>query len=180
MAEMKKTRLPQQRRSIDKKKKIIDAAYEVFCAKGFYKTTTIEIARRAGVSIGCLYSYFADKNDLFTVILDRYDAEFDALRVQSLEPVNGTPRSHADVVRAVMMALLEEHEASRELNREIMMLSFSDPAIAARKRAAGREDPGGRSELPGGQSGGPAAHRSGCRDRGGLEDHQQPCRRNCL
>jgi AcrR family transcriptional regulator len=132
MAETKKTRLPQQQRSIDKKKKILDAAYEVFCTKGFYKTTTIEIARRAGVSIGSLYSYFADKNDLFTAILDRYDSEFDALRVRALEPVDGTPRSHAKLIRSIMTALLEEHEASRELNREIKMLSFSDPAIAAR------------------------------------------------
>ena len=84
------------------------------------------------MSIGCLYSYFADKNDLFTVILDRYDSEFDALRVRSLEPVDGVPRTHAGVVRSIMTALLEEHEASRELNREVKMLSFSDPAIAAR------------------------------------------------
>jgi len=132
VAEEKKTRAPQQRRSIDKKKKILDAAYQVFCARGFYKTTTIEIARRAGVSVGTLYSYFSDKNDLFNVILDRYDSEFDALREQALDPGHGRPRSHREVIRAVMTTLLEQHEASRELNREIKILSFSDPAIAAR------------------------------------------------
>lgn len=132
MEETRKTRSPQQRRSIDKKERIIDAAYTVFCAKGFYKTTTIEIAKKAGVSIGCLYSYFSDKNDLFTVILDRYDAEFDAARERALQPVDGETRTHAEVIRAVMTALLEEHEGSRELNREIKVLSFSDPAIATR------------------------------------------------
>lgn len=132
MAKKKGTRAPQQQRSIDKKKKILDAAYETFCAQGYYKTTTIEIARRAGVSIGCLYSYFADKNDLFNAILDRYDAEFDAARTRALESTDGKPGSHADVIRGVMTALLKEHEASRELNREIKMLAFSDPSIAAR------------------------------------------------
>jgi len=132
MAEEKKIRAPQQRRSIDKKKKILDAAYGVFCAKGFYKTTTIEVARRAGVSVGTLYSYFSDKNDLFNVILDRYDSEFDVLRARVLDPGDGKPRTHREVVRAVMTTLLEQHEASRELNREIKILSFSDPAIAAR------------------------------------------------
>ncbi len=139
MEKAKKTRSPQQRRSIDKKEKILDAAYQVFCAKGFYKTTTIEIARRAGVSIGSLYSYFTDKNDLFTAILDRYDAEFDALRMRALDPGDGRPRTPAEVIRSVMAALLQEHEASKELNREIKMLSFSDPAIAAREKAQVRK-----------------------------------------
>lgn len=139
MEHAKKIRLPQQRRSIDKKEKILDAAYEVFCAKGFYKTTTIDVARRAGVSIGSLYSYFADKNDLFTAILDRYDAEFDAARTRALDPGDERPRAPAEIIRAVMLALLEEHEATRELNREIKMLSFSDPAIAARQEEQARK-----------------------------------------
>ncbi len=47
----RKTRAPQQKRSIDKKEKIVVAAYAVFCSKGFYKTTTVDIARAAGVNI---------------------------------------------------------------------------------------------------------------------------------
>ena len=84
------------------------------------------------MSIGSLYSYFADKSDLFNVTLDRYDSEFDALRARVRDPADGTLRTHAEVMRAVVTALLEEHEASRELNREIKMLSFSDPAVATR------------------------------------------------
>jgi len=132
MAKKRKTRAPVQQRSVEKKGKILDAAYKVFCAKGFYKTTTVEIARRAGVSIGSLYSYFVDKNDLFSVVLDRYDSEFDALRARTVAPVGGKARTPAETVRTILTALLEEHEASRALNREIKMLSFSDPAIAAR------------------------------------------------
>ena len=132
MSEPRKTRDPRQKRSIDKKEKIVDAAYTVFCEKGYYKTTTIDVARQAGVSVGTLYSYFKDKNDLFTVILDRYEREFDALRERALEPGDGRPRTYPEMIRAVIVALLEEHEASRELNREIKILAYSDPAIAAR------------------------------------------------
>lgn len=127
----KQIRAPKQKRSIDKKEKILAAAYGVFCSKGFYKTTTIEIARRAGVSIGCLYSYFKDKDDLFMVILDRYMKEFESVREKALFPADGKPHTHAEIVRSIMMALLQEHEATRELNREMKVLSYSNPAIAA-------------------------------------------------
>ena len=132
-AQEKSTRAPQQKRSIDKKKRILEAAFETFCRQGYYKTTTTQVAKGAGVSIGCLYSYFTDKYSLFTAIMERYDSEFDAARTRALETVDGKPRAHAQTIRAVMTSLLEAHEASRELNREIAILAFSDPAIAARK-----------------------------------------------
>lgn len=133
VAVSKGTRAPRQRRSIEKRDRILEAAYATFCEQGYYKSTTIEIARRAGVSVGCLYSYFADKYDLFVAILDRYEGGFETARTRALEAVDGRTRTHAEVIRAVMTSLLQEHEATRELNREIGILAFSDPAIAARK-----------------------------------------------
>lgn len=67
---MKKTvpvREPRQKRSIEKKEKIIQAGFELFCERGYQNTNTNEIAERAGVSIGTLYSYFEDKKSIFMV-----------------------------------------------------------------------------------------------------------------
>ena len=140
MGETTKTRAPQQKRSIDKKNKIVEAAFKVFCDKGYYRTTTIEVAKAAGVSVGCLYSYFKDKYELFTVILDRYDQEFDSVRERALRPAGGpTLRTYSEMVRGLIEALLEEHEVSREMNREIKVLSYSDPAIAARIERQGEK-----------------------------------------
>ena len=55
---MTKTRVPTQKRSIEKREKIIKAGFDLFCEKGYYKTNTAEIAKYAGVSTGALYSYF--------------------------------------------------------------------------------------------------------------------------
>ena len=52
------TRVPIQKRSIEKKQKILDAGFELFCKKGYYKTNTIEIAKHAGVSTGAFYRLF--------------------------------------------------------------------------------------------------------------------------
>lgn len=65
-----------QKRSIEKKTKIIIAGLDLFCEKGFYNTNTVEIAKAAGVSTGTVYSYFKDKKDIyiasFEYFLDSY------------------------------------------------------------------------------------------------------------
>lgn len=69
-------RKPMQKRSIEKKTKIIKAGLDLFCKKGFYNTNTVEIAKTAGVSTGTVYSYFKDKEDIyiasFKYFLDSY------------------------------------------------------------------------------------------------------------
>ncbi|MBF2595554.1 TetR/AcrR family transcriptional regulator, partial [Listeria welshimeri] len=62
---MADVRTPIQKRSLEKKQKIINAGFELFCEKGYYQTSTNEICKRAGVSTGALYSYFTDKKDIF-------------------------------------------------------------------------------------------------------------------
>ena len=62
---MNDIREPIQKRSIEKKKRILDAGFTLFCEKGYYKTNTIEIAKNAGISTGALYSYFKDKKQIY-------------------------------------------------------------------------------------------------------------------
>ena len=67
-------REPIQKRSIEKKTKIIKAGLDLFYKKGFYNTNTVEIAKIIGVSIGTVYSYFKDKED-YTKIKNKQLAE---------------------------------------------------------------------------------------------------------
>jgi AcrR family transcriptional regulator len=50
---------------------ILDAATQVFAAKGFEAATIREIARVAGVADGTIYTYFKNKAALLLAILDR-------------------------------------------------------------------------------------------------------------
>ena len=69
-------REPMQKRSIEKKTRIIKAGLDLFCEKGFHNTNTVEIAKAAGVSTGTVYNYFKDKKDIyiasFEYFLDSY------------------------------------------------------------------------------------------------------------
>ncbi len=75
-AQERGTRIPLQKRSIAKKNAIMIAAKEMFLEKGYLSTNTNEIAERAGISVGTLYSYFKDKRDIFLCIMDECNLEF--------------------------------------------------------------------------------------------------------
>ncbi len=55
---------------------LLDAAEEVFGRKGFYATTLKEVAELAGFSVGSVYSFFANKDDLFRQVYLRRGNEF--------------------------------------------------------------------------------------------------------
>ena len=56
-------------------RQIIDAAVQLFINQGFHKTTTRQIARAAGFSIGSLYEYIASKEDILYLVCDAIHAE---------------------------------------------------------------------------------------------------------
>lgn len=67
---LKRERLPSDIRSLQIQK----AGKEVFISKGFTKTTMTDIYKQAGISTGCLYSYYKRKNDiLYDLILEKFN-----------------------------------------------------------------------------------------------------------
>jgi AcrR family transcriptional regulator len=66
--------LVQRRRS-----QIIAAAVELFARQGYYNTTILDVARKAGVSSGLIYQYVTDKEDVLLLalmsVLDLYRQE---------------------------------------------------------------------------------------------------------
>src|SRR3954453_7972927 len=55
---------------------LLDAAEEVFSRKGFHDTTLKEVAELAEFSVGSVYSFLANKDDLFRQIFVRRGDEF--------------------------------------------------------------------------------------------------------
>ena len=71
---------------------ILDAAEAVFARKGFHDATVKEIAAAAEFSVGGVYSFFEDKDDLFVQIYLRRGSEFMAgMRAVLEQP--GSPRA---------------------------------------------------------------------------------------
>lgn len=67
-------------REQDRRQQILDAAQQVFAAKGFDGTSIKDLAKAAKVSPGLLYWYFKDKTDLLVSLLtERIEAGLGAL-----------------------------------------------------------------------------------------------------
>jgi AcrR family transcriptional regulator len=70
---------------------LLDAAEEVFGAKGFHDTTLKEIADLAEFSVGSVYSFFENKDDLFLSVFLRRGEEM-LPEMRAVVNGQGTPR----------------------------------------------------------------------------------------
>lgn len=72
-----------------RRKQMIRGAVKLFKEKGFHRTTTREIAKEAGFSIGTLYEYIRAKEDILFLICDGIYDEVQK-RLSTLEMEEGT------------------------------------------------------------------------------------------
>ena len=72
----------------ERRGQILRAAVKLFSQQGYYTTTIQQIAREAGVSIGLIYQYFGDKDDILLLslklVLETYEREI-PLRIEGLK-----------------------------------------------------------------------------------------------
>jgi len=71
-SDTKHVRPPKQERSRQKFDFIVEAATRILSMSGYAALTTNEVARVAGVSIGSVYEYFRNKDEIVAVIVDRH------------------------------------------------------------------------------------------------------------
>lgn len=80
-------------------RQIVDAAVQLFIEQGFHKTTTRQIARAAGFSIGSLYEYIASKEDILYLVCDAIHAEVERGVSQAMAGASGGHNPLAEVIR---------------------------------------------------------------------------------
>ena len=122
-------RKPIQKRSIEKKEKIIQSGFELICKKGYYNTNTAEIAKNASVSTGIVYQYFKDKHDIFIEALKKYadNIFYPMLNI----PLKEFDKNDLDkIVRNMIENFIQNHKLSQSAHEEIMAMAHSDKDVA--------------------------------------------------
>ncbi len=135
---------------------VIQAAEQVLVETGYAASSTNAIARRAGVSIGSLYQYFAGKEDVFRAVVQRHRAAVMPLVASALarmaEPENDWVEVVLDLLRTMarvnaddprLMAALEgelgwlEHEGDEEfeLSEQVAEILRLRTSLPPRQRA---------------------------------------------
>ena len=127
---MSDTRMPTQKRSIEKRYKIIEKGFELMCEKGFYNVSTPDIAEAAGVSTGIIYQYFNDKKDIFIEGVKNYSntimfptltiLKTDKIKIDNIE----------ELLKSMIDSFIKKHTISKRAHEELMAMSHLDDDIA--------------------------------------------------
>jgi AcrR family transcriptional regulator len=103
----------------EKRRQILDGAYQVFTQRGFDASSMSDIAAAANVSKGTLYVYFADKEHLFFALIER---EREAQKREAFAALEDDP----DMERALF-----------NLGRKLSCLLTSEFAMSAHRIVVG-------------------------------------------
>ena len=123
-------REPIQKRSIEKKEKIIKAGFELICKNGYYNTNTAEIAKEAGVSTGIVYSYFNDKHDILLEGIKRYANSIFYPSIDFLNNMQITSANIEETIEKVINQFINNHQLSQSAHEEITSMAHSDKDVA--------------------------------------------------
>ena len=104
-----------------KKETILKTAARLFATQGFEATTTIQIAREAGVTEPLIYYHFKGKDDLFTSIIAATFSEYFS-RIDALEKKQGSPFGQ-------IRKLIElQYDIAAEMPDEVQLVANACPA----------------------------------------------------
>ena len=119
-------RIPKQKRSRERKSRIMETALDLFSRNGLNKTSSNEIAKKAGVSIGTFYSYFENKKTLFLEILkehlDNFITGIYTLQTDDSIALKENIRSHIQKTFTVF-------DLHPSFHKEALVSKFSDPDV---------------------------------------------------
>ncbi|KJQ58805.1 TetR/AcrR family transcriptional regulator [Streptococcus gordonii] len=125
----KLVRKPVQKRSLDKLNTILVVSKELFAKKNYFNVTTNEIAKEAGISIGTLYSYFSNKEEILSLILKDYNESFIVIfnQLNTSENLELFSSDYKGWIKKLIDNLISLED--KEFHAQIEMLSYSIPEV---------------------------------------------------
>jgi len=110
---------PQQSRSRATVSAILDGMVRVLDQEGYDAATTTRVAEVAGVSVGTLYQYFSNRDDILDALQDR---EFErSTQMMQRMLADTSPKTGRDIARKVVQGLLEIYAESPALHRVLVL-----------------------------------------------------------
>ena len=109
-ASVKDERLVEKRRT-----QMIKGAVNLFKEKGFHRTTTREIAKAAGFSIGTLYEYIRSKEDILYLVCDFIYDEVQEKLQREIERSDGT-------LESLKMTIAYFYQVMDEMQDEVLVM----------------------------------------------------------
>lgn len=122
-----------QARSQETLERLLDSAEALIADKGFDDVTVAEIAERAGLSVGAVYSRFRDKKGILHCLQDRFVDEAHLTTDATLDIDRWEGASIEEIVGELIVFLVEIHRERRGVLRELLVRTRNEPAMVERK-----------------------------------------------
>lgn len=122
-----------QARSQHTLERLLDSAEALIEDKGFDDITVAEIAARAGFSVGAVYSRFHDKQGVLHSLQDRFVDEANLTTDDAFDPARWQGAGIEEIVRELIVFLVEIHRERRGVLRELLGRTKSEPSMTERK-----------------------------------------------
>jgi AcrR family transcriptional regulator len=126
-------RAPRQARSRATHERLLAAAEAIVAAKGCEAAGVAEVARRAGCSVGAVYSRFRDKQSLLVALFERLQAEAISRLDAAIDPALAAGQPIARSLEGLVRALVAVHRERRNLLRAFALEAQRDPALGPRR-----------------------------------------------
>ncbi len=127
----------------ERRGQVLRAAVKLFSKNGYYTTTIQQIAREAGVSIGLIYQYFGDKEDILflslKLVLESYEAEIPRRLAGVEHPVERLAMAiwaYCGIVDSLRAATVLAYRSTKSLREDRRQLIMDDELRTNRLLAA--------------------------------------------
>ena len=105
------TKIKNPKRILARRQQIINGAIKVFNTKGYYNSTTKEIAQAAGMTEGTLYNYIGSKEDIIYIV---YEYITDILRSELEKAISGS-KDPKDRLKTALMQILRTIDKHQDI-----------------------------------------------------------------
>ena len=138
---MPETRIPKSEKAVAKRDRIIEKGFELMCEKGFYKTTTPDIAKAADVSTGIIYQYFKDKREIFMEGLKHFSNSvlFPMMDILDASDTNASKIDLSDIERILdrlITLTVQSHRMTQKAHEELEKVCKSSELAMTKKIVA--------------------------------------------
>ena len=126
---MSEIRMPTQKRSIEKRNKIIEKGFELMCNNGYYNTTTSDIAKYANVSTGIIYQYFNDKKEIFLEGVKCYTDKIMFPTISLIDENKKLPNNLTSFFKKIITINKKQHTSTKKAHQELTSMEHLDDDV---------------------------------------------------
>jgi TetR/AcrR family transcriptional regulator len=108
----------------DRRRQLLDAALDLFASKGFGGTTTKQIAVKAGVTEAIIFRHFANKQALYSAVLDYKHESGEVAALVAEWQIFMDANDDEGLFRAIISRVIDSYRRDTRVNRVLLFAAL--------------------------------------------------------